>query len=230
MAKPKSVAAPMKMNEIDLGQETKGVVEAVKEATNILILGHALDKETKGGKRMAVVEALSSRIGELRSQGPGSESPPDPFEDAIQPQETAWDTFDATKPKIVPEHNQGKGSESKQNLTNEQRLMGELRIEAQKHRINDVKTLTTPIEIKANGAKIYVWGNIMPPQKEIKAPDGKIEVPYRPSIIYLKTCPNCGKPNHPDQSTYGQCNWCKFDVVEKLVKPYLAKFPGVELG
>lgn len=219
MAKQKSIPAPMIEKELNLAQDIQGVIHAINQENNLLILQRARDKEMQAGKRAIIIQALVKKAEGLKDQGPGSDSPEDPFATELE-----WEAFDPTKSKSNFEHDQGAGSEAKQNLTEEQRLLGELKIEANKHRIRDIQVLTTPTVKHKNGYIEYVWGSITPQQQQSKDKDGKVTIPFKGNKVVLKICPNCGKPNSIEQSMFSECVRCNFNIVQKLVMPNIDRF------
>lgn len=196
------------------------MIQAVQKEENLLTLKHAHDQEMAKGKRGIVIAEIAKRGESLRTQGPGSESPDDPFSESKL---LDWEPVDATKMEIK-EHDFGEGSESKQNLSDEQRILGQIKIKANEHRIRDIGQLTTPIDTLPNKTKVFCWGNIIPQQKEVKDEKGHVLVSHKPHTFYLKTCPNCGKINKPDSGIYGECVHCKFSIIERVIRPFKDNF------
>lgn len=204
------------------------ILRKITEERDLSVLSQAFTEERQKGNRPHVLHAITAQAESLRTQGPGSEDLSGVKEDDLIP----FETIDRTTPADLKEHDMGAGSEAKQTLTQEQRLLGQIRIKEAERRINDYETLSQVLQIMPNGARVYAWGHILPPQREIKT-DGKTVVRSRPSIIFLKYCPRCGRLNSNREGSAGRCETCHFDIkphVSAMKSKFPDRFEGVILA
>lgn len=223
-AKKQAPAPVMEIKSINLSQEMSAVISEVGHESDLMVLQHALDQEGKMGRRQPILNAISVRAGSLRTHGEGSAGAGDIFDVET---EMGWDSYSMSDPSKLKEHDQGAGSIAHQQLSDEQRMLGQLKVKENEHRTRDIAKLTDVAEKKTNGVFIFCWGNIHPPQKEILNKDGSIGVPYKPSKAVLVFCPACGRRNSPDHGSDGLCVHCGFSILQKLVKPMFDRFKSI---
>lgn len=233
---PAAPQARMTMKEIDLTEPLEQLLRTIESESDLYVLSQAAAKEKSAGRRSHVMGALETRAMSLRTHGDGSEGPDYdlPGYKVKSVEKPMFSLKDATQPQDLKTHDYGDGADAKQNLTQEQRLLGELKVAASERRMNTKEELFTVIEKKPNGTLVFPWGHIMMPQKEIKdEATGKVLVRFRASTIFLKACPRCGRVNRPAQGALGKCFFCDFDFVPYVkteVQENPGKFPGVVLA
>jgi hypothetical protein len=205
----------MKMAEINLERQISEIVQDVEQESDLMVLSQTLAQEKSKGNRSLLVQKIIARAESLRSHGDGaSESEP------------LFELQEGTKPQDLADHDFGLGSDSRQDIPREQRMLQDMyRNEAEK-RSNNIDVLSDVIETMANGTLVFQWGHVIRPQKEIIA-DGKTVVTARPSQVVLKHCPKCGKTNRVDTSIFAECYHCGFKlmpILKKMVEKFPAKF------
>lgn len=215
----------MKIREINLEQGVNEIITEIEATKDLMLLSHAYDQEKSKGNRPLVLGALEARRNATMSHGAGAEDATG-MEDAFRPYQTG-------KPQLVVDHDFGAGAEAKQTLTEEQRLTMKLRNEEVVRRSSDLNSLSQFL-VDKKGNRTATWGTITVPQKEIPASkeDKTNHIPYRPSKVFLKFCPRCGKRNQHEHGADGVCYHCNLnmvDVVRKMMDEYPERFKGVEL-
>lgn len=230
----------MKIREINLERATEEILREVENEGDLFVLQQAMTREKNTGNRASVLGALETRGTALRSHGDGAEGPEYDIQGypVKHPDRHRTPLFDKKESHSGPDnfnsHDQGSGSEANPKVgTKAERMMGEIEKAEAKRRMNTSEDLFRIEEITKSGAIHFRWGHIMPPQREVKDDEGKkVLVRRRPSLIYLKNCPRCGKVNRPEQGRLGVCGACELSII-----PYVrtevgnnpGKYPGVVL-
>lgn len=224
----------MEIQKINLEKPTEEVLRAIQAESDLSVLHQTMVQEKNLGKRTAVLGALEQKAATLRSYGEGSEGPLYDLPGyEIKKEEPLFNTMtrlDAPRTEI--EHDYGHGAKSEQKLSAAERIHGEMEKQEAKRRMNTPDELFEVQERTKNGSIIFKWGHLMQSQKEVKNADGKVLVRWRPSLVFLKACPRCGRVNVPESGMAGRCHSCHLDMIP-YVKTELAKNPskyqGIEL-
>lgn len=174
-----------------------------------MVLSQALAQERSKGNRDVIVHAIMARGEALRSGGEGSEGPTDEEELFIGHEKTS-------SPHEFFEHDQGSGSHTNRNLNPEQQALKKLAEQEKARRVGDLKELSDVQGVDDKGTHVYMWGHIMPPTPERKDKDGKVISPRRPSLVFLRYCPACGKQNILESGARGVCYHCALDMYDHL--------------
>lgn len=223
------------MKSIDLTQPMEKLLRTINEECDLSVLSQTLSGERNAGKRTTVLTAIESRASSLRSYGDGADGPEYDLPGyEIKKSEPLFKTqtrLDSNN-SIDVEHDHGAGAEAKQQMSKAERLFGDLERQEAKRRMNTSEELFEIHEHKSNGAIVFGWGHMMPFQKEVKGEDGKTLVHFRPSLVFLKTCPRCGRINRPEAGLMGRCSNCELDFVpyaKTEVANNPGKYPGIQL-
>lgn len=223
----------MIIRKIELENPTETILQAISFETDLFVLQQAMAQEGSKGRRASVMGALEKRALSLRSHGEGSEGPDFdiPGRKVTHPDETLFRMHNRSTPADLKEHDFGEGHKAVQKITKVERIHGEMEKADAKRRMNTPSELFRVTERLKNGAILFPWGHVMPYQKEVKDDDGKkVLVKFRPSKVYLKACPACGRINRPEQGMFGKCYNCELDMVPHVKADYAAdpeKYEGV---
>lgn len=213
----------MTMRAINLEAPVEALLREVKEESDLSVLAQAAAQEKSMGARGSVIQAIFERAETLRSHGPGSESA----------KEALFEYKTPTTPRQALEHESGDGAQAKKKLTFEERIKAE-QSKKQIEFMNTPDKLFKVITVKENGTLVFPWGHVMAPQQEVKdAKAEKVLVKFRPSLVYLKDCPQCTERNRPERGAQGICDHCQFDIKGHLKRDFTQnpeKYPGIALA